>query len=356
MDNLKEIALVFLRLGTFAFGGPAAHIALMEKEFVEKRKWLDREEFLDMLGFTNLIPGPNSTEMALHLGYLRAKGKGMVVAGISFILPATIMVLALSAVLQTYGSLPSTSALMAGIVPVMLALIVNVALNLGKSQLRSPLNIALFAIALLLDILGWHELSILLTAGASAWIFSRLKANQTSALEPFSLLTLFWIFFKIGAILYGSGYVLLSFIKTEFLDTWQVLNLKQILDAITIGQITPGPVFTTATAIGYWLFGIPGGLVATLGIFLPSFLFILFLHPYFGKMRANPNLKILLQGITVASLALMVKVALDISLGQLSNPLMLLFFPALFLFMKTKLNPTWLILGGAAIGLLSSLF
>jgi chromate transporter len=355
MNPLKELLLVFLKLGTFAFGGPAAHIAMMEKEFVQKRQWLDKDEFMDLLGFTNLIPGPNSTEMALHIGYLRAKGKGMLIAGIGFILPAVFMVLGLAYILEEYGSLPSVTAFMDGIVPVMLALIVSVLISLGKNQLKDVTNIVLFIGAFVLSYFGLHEISILLIIAALALVIKSTGQTKLFVVEPFSIGLLFWVFFKIGAVLYGSGYVLLSFIKTEFLDTYGVLTLKQIMDAITIGQITPGPVFTTATAIGYWLFGVPGGIVATIGIFLPSFIFILVLHPYFEKMRTNKFLKILLEGVKVASLALMAKVALDIGIGYGFKPLMLLFIPALVLFIKTKINPTWLILGGASIGLLSSL-
>ena len=349
MNELKELALVFLKLGTLAFGGPAAHIAMMEKEFVEKRQWLSQDDFLTMMGFTNLIPGPNSTEMALHIGYLRAKGKGMLVAGFCFIMPAMLMVLGLSWVLVTYGSLPAVASALNGVGPVMLGLILSVIVKFAKPLLKTPFDWAL-TIGLLGLALVVNELAVLLIAGVLAFIGKKAKLY---VIEPISLLTLFLIFLKIGSILYGSGYVLLAFIKTEFMDVRQVLTLTEILDALTIGQLTPGPVFTTATAIGYLIHGVPGGIVATIGIFLPSFLLVYFLHPLFKKLSQMQSLKHFLDGLKQASLALMVKVALDIGIS-LSTTWFFILTPVTFLILwKTKTNPTWLILGGIGVGVLS---
>lgn len=349
MNELKELALVFLKLGTLAFGGPAAHIAMMEKEFVEKRQWLSQDDFLTMMGFTNLIPGPNSTEMALHIGYLRAKGKGMLVAGLCFILPATLMVLALSWILVTYGTLPAVANALNGVGPVMLGLILSVIVKFAKPLLKTPfdwaLTIGMFGLALVVN-----ELAVLLIAGVLAFLGKKAKLY---VIEPISLLTLFLIFLKIGSILYGSGYVLLAFIKTEFMDVRQVLTLTEILDALTIGQLTPGPVFTTATAIGYLIHGVPGGIVATIGIFLPAFLLVYFLHPLFKKLSQMASVKHFLDGLKLASLALMVKVALDVGIS-LSNSWFFILTPITFvILLKTKTNPTWLILGGIGIGILS---
>lgn len=349
MNELKELALVFLKLGTLAFGGPAAHIAMMEKEFVEKRQWLSQDDFLTMMGFTNLIPGPNSTEMALHIGYLRAKGKGMLVAGFFFIMPAMLMVLGLSWILVTYGSLPAVSNALNGVGPVMLGLILSVIVKFAKPLLKTPfdwaLTIGMFGLALVVN-----ELAVLLMAGVFAFLGQKAKLY---VIEPISLLTLFLIFLKIGSILYGSGYVLLAFIKTEFLDVRQVLSLTEILDALTIGQLTPGPVFTTATAIGYLIHGVPGGIVATIGIFLPSFLLVYFLHPLFKKLSQKQSLKTFLNGLKLASLALMIKVAADIGIS-LSNSWFFILTPLTFVVLwKTKTNPTWLILGGIGVGILS---
>lgn len=349
MNELKELALVFLKLGTLAFGGPAAHIAMMEKEFVEKRQWLSQDDFLTMMGFTNLIPGPNSTEMALHIGYLRAKGKGMLVAGLCFILPATLMVLALSWILVTFGTLPAVANALNGVGPVMLGLILSVIVKFAKPLLKTPfdwaLTIGMFGLALVVN-----ELAVLLVAGVLAFLGKKAKLY---VIEPISLLTLFLIFLKIGSILYGSGYVLLAFIKTEFMDVQQVLTLTEILDALTIGQLTPGPVFTTATAIGYLIHGVPGGIVATIGIFLPAFLLVYFLHPLFKKLSQMASVKHFLDGLKLASLALMVKVALDVGIS-LSNSWFFILTPITFVILwKTKTNPTWLILGGIGIGILS---
>lgn len=349
MNELKELALVFLKLGTLAFGGPAAHIAMMEKEFVEKRQWLSQDDFLTMMGFTNLIPGPNSTEMALHIGYLRAKGKGMLVAGLCFILPAMLMVLALSWVLVTYGSIPAVSSALNGVGPVMLGLILSVIVKFAKPLLKTPfdwaLTISMFGLALVVN-----ELAVLLMAGVLAFLGKKAKLY---VIEPISLLTLFLIFLKIGSILYGSGYVLLAFIKTEFMDVRQVLTLTEILDALTIGQLTPGPVFTTATAIGYLIHGVPGGIVATIGIFLPAFLLVYFLHPVFKKLSQMNAVKHFLDGLKLASLALMVKVALDVGIS-LSTSWFFVLTPITFVILwKTKTNPTWLILGGIGVGIIS---
>lgn len=350
MNKYIEIALIFSRLGTLAFGGPAAHIAMMETEFVEKRKWLDKDEFLNLIGFTNLIPGPNSTEMALHIGYIRGGALGMFVAGICFIVPAMTLVLILSYFLVKYGSLPSVDSLMNGIIPVMLAIVVSVLFNLGSKLLKDRLSFSLTIFAFSLAFMGYSEILILLGIGVLFYIIKKAPSFKAYSVEPFTMGLLFWTFLKIGAVLYGSGYVLLAFVKTEFLDTYQVLTLSQIMDAIAIGQVTPGPVFTTATAIGYMLFGVTGGIVATVGIFLPSFVLVIVLHPFFKKLSQNKHISIVLEGIKLASLALMANVALSIGTSFIAQPLFVLFPIALFFLMKTKVNPTWLILIGAIIG------
>jgi len=350
MNKYLEIALIFARLGTLALGGPAAHIAMMEKEFVEKRQWLDKDEFLNLIGFTNLIPGPNSTEMALHIGYVRGGALGMFIAGLCFIVPAMTMVLGLSYFLVEYGALPSVSSLMNGIIPVMLAIVVSVLYSLGSKLLNNQLAIILSIFAFSIAFSSTSEIIVLLCIGALYYVLKKSPSFKALSVEPFTLGLLFWTFLKIGSVLYGSGYVLLSFVKTEFLDTYQVLTLNQIMDAIAIGQVTPGPVFTTATAIGYMLFGVTGGLVATVGIFLPSFIFVIVLHPFFKKLSQNKQISIFLDGVKIASLALMANVALTIGKNYFAQPLFILFPLALYLLIKTKINPTWLILSGAIIG------
>jgi len=351
MTTLKELAIIFLKLGTFAFGGPAAHISMMENEFVEKRQWLSQDEFLTLMGFTNLIPGPNSTEMALHIGYLRAKGKGMLVAGICFILPATLMVLGLSYLWVTYGSIPTIYKTLLAVPPIMLGLILSVIVKFSKPLLKD-LSSWFFLSFIVISSFYFNELIVLLGAGL---ISLALSKRRTYVLEPISLMTLFWIFLKIGSLLYGSGYVLLAFLKSEFMDLRQVLTLNQLMDALTIGQLTPGPVFTTATAIGYLLHGWIGGIVATIAIFLPAFLLVYFLHPLFKKLSQNLSLKSFLEGLKLASVALMIKVAWDVTIASKDNLFLILAPLTLFLLIKTKINPTFLILSGIGCGYIVSL-
>jgi chromate transporter len=324
---------------------------MMENEFVEKRQWLSQDEFLTLMGFTNLIPGPNSTEMALHIGYLRAKGKGMLVAGISFILPATLMVLGLSYLWVAYGSIPTIYKTLLAVPPIMLGLILSVIVKFSKPLLKD-LASWFFLSFIVISSFYFNELIVLLGAGL---ISLALSKRRTYVLEPISLMTLFWIFLKIGSLLYGSGYVLLAFLKSEFMDLRQVLTLNQLMDALTIGQLTPGPVFTTATAIGYLLHGWIGGIVATIAIFLPAFLLVYFLHPLFKKLSQNLSLKSFLEGLKLASVALMIKVAWDVTLASKDNLFLILAPLTLFLLIKTKINPTFLILGGVGLGYIVSL-
>jgi len=350
--SLKELALIFLKLGSFAFGGPAAHIAIMEKEFVEKRQWLSQDEFLSMLGFTNLIPGPNSTEMALHIGYLRGKGRGLLVAGVSFILPAMIMVMILTALLNVYGSLSVVENALMAVVPVMIGLIISVIIKFSQPILKSAQD-WIVLILILVASFYMNELVLLVMAGG---LVALLDKKRAYVLEPISLMTLFLIFLKIGAILYGSGYVLLAYLKTEFLDLRQVLTLDQIMNALAIGQLTPGPVFTTATAIGFMTHGWLGGIVATVGIFLPSFILVQVLHPMFQKINRSPSFKSFLSGLKLASVALMIMVVLEISYGYRTNWLLILTPITAIILTKTKINPTILIISGVLIGVLLSLF
>lgn len=349
---MKELLFLFLRLGFLAFGGPAAHIAMLEHECVEKRNWLTKEEFLDLIAITNLIPGPNSTEMVLHMGYLRGKGKGMLVAGLAFILPAMFMVLVLAALLKNYGSLPSVSSILTSITPVIVALIASVGLKLSKNQLNQTKNILVFAFALVLSFLGIHEIAVLFITGFLYWSIHQLQ-NKLLVVEPLSLLGLFFIFLKIGSVLYGSGYVLLSFLNTELLNPGY-LGSQSIIDALTIGQLTPGPVFTTATAIGYFMHGIPGSLLATIGIFLPSFIFVYFLHPVFPKLKQNRHLKLILDGVRLASLALIFKVVFDLGV-KLDMIQASIAISSCAILLKTKLNPSWLIVLVGSVGFILSL-
>jgi len=352
---LQEVALVFLKLGVFAFGGPAAHIAMMEEEVVRRRKWLGKEEFMDMLGFTNLIPGPNSTEMAIHLGFMRAGRAGLFLAGASFILPAAIITGLLAYVYQTYGTIPSVAYVFDGIKPVILAVVAQAIFRLGQTALKKLDTFLLFALAFLGAMLGLPE--ILLLFGAGIVLLCKRKLGEsgfkTLAVEPITLGTLFLIFLKIGTVLYGSGYVLIAFLESELVKGVPALTARQLLDAVAVGQFTPGPVFTTATFVGYLLHGFPGAVLSTVGIFLPSFLLVLLLRPVMAKMRASITLSHALDGVNTASLALMAAVAVKLGIQTLiSWPYIALFAASAILLIRFRVSSALLILGGAAAGLL----
>jgi chromate transporter len=373
---LAEVARLFLKLGCIAFGGPAAHIALMREEVVRRRKWIDDQHFLDLLGATNLIPGPNSTELAIHLGYLRAGWRGLIVAGALFIAPAMLIVLALAWAYVRFGSLPQAAWLLYGIKPVILAVVAQALWNLGRTAIKGPLTALVGAGALALFVVGFNEIAILLIGGLVV-LMARLLARrgarsigqppagllallpgsatllglaQTSA--PVSLLRLFLIFLKIGSVLYGSGYVLLAFLRTDLVVRTGWLTDQQLLDAVAIGQFTPGPVFTTATFIGYLIGGWPGAILATIGIFLPSFIFVAASNPLIPRIRRSWWAGPLLDGVNVASLALMAAVTWQLAGAALRDPLTIgLALLAGALLLRTKINSAWLVLGGGLIGL-----
>ena len=361
-DRLREVAAYFVRLGFTAFGGPAAHIALMRDELVKRRAWLTDEEFLDLLGATNLIPGPNSTEMAIHLGYRRAGWPGLIAGGLGFIVPAMLIVLALAWAYVEYGTTPQATALLYGIQPVIIAIVAQALWELGRKAVKDRLTALVGATALLLYALGVEELPLLFGSALLVALIRNRTAFQRRVsflllpsslfLQPFDLSTLFWTFLKIGSVLYGSGYVLLAFLRADFVERLGWLTDKQLLDAIGVGQVTPGPVFTTATFIGYVLGGMPGALLATLGIFLPAFFFVAVSAPFLARLRASSWASGLLDGVTVASLALMAAVTAQLAgsalVDALTIAMALLSFVAMIRF---RLNATWLVLGGAALGL-----
>ncbi|MGC5325293.1 chromate efflux transporter [Brevibacillus sp. SYSU BS000544] len=368
--RLIEISKVFLTLGTIAFGGPAAHIAMMSKEIVEKRKWISRQRFLDLLGSVNLIPGPNSTELAIHLGFHRGRWAGLVLAGSCFILPAMLIVLILAFLYVKYEHMPQLSWLLYGIKPVILAIVLQALWNLGLSAIRTKTSIAIVLAVIILTMAGFHELVLLVLAGSISMIignWQKVKNNTHtlsapllafslgSAIEPKiagATSQLFWIFLKIGSILYGSGYVLLAFLQKDFVDRLGVLSSQQLLDAVAIGQFTPGPVFTTATFIGYLISGVPGALMGTLGIFLPSFVFVAVLTFWMDKLRTNPWVASFIDGVTVASLALMAMVSLKLGVAAVIDiPTAILLICGLVTVFRFKLNSAWLVLAGGLIGL-----
>ena len=372
-SSLPEIIRLFLRLGATAFGGPAAHIALMHNEVVERRKWLTEQQFLDLLGATNLIPGPNSTEMAIHLGYLRGGLPGLIAAGASFILPAMLIVMGMAWVYTRFGSTPEAAWLLYGIKPVIIAVILQALWNLGKSAVKDELTASTGLAVLVLYLVGVNELALLFGGGALVLLvknwqraragkipgvkvllpFLPVGAAAAAAAVPFSLPVLFLTFLKIGSILYGSGYVLLAFLRADFVQRLGWLSEAQLIDAIAVGQVTPGPVFTTATFIGYLLGGIPGAVLATLGIFLPAFIFVAVTNPYIPRLRQSPWTAALLDGVNVASLGLMAGVTLQLGRASLVDPLTIVMgLVSLVLLIRYKINATWLVLGGAAIGMI----
>jgi chromate transporter len=371
-QRLTEVVGLFLKLGMTAFGGPAAHIAMMHDETVKRRKWLSDQEFLDLVGATNLIPGPNSTEMAIHIGFLRAGWPGLIIGGTCFIVPAMLIVLLLAWMYVRFGATPQAEWLLYGIKPVVIAIIVQALWNLGQKAVQGVLTATVAVIVIVLYFVGINEIALLFVGGLMVMLimnYRRLRRRIVAIFIPlssvgilsyvsipFSLLQLFLTFLKIGAVLYGSGYVLLAFLRADFVARLGWLTDQQLIDAIAIGQVTPGPVFTTATFIGFVLGGVPGALLATLGIFLPSFIFVAISNPLIPRIRNSSWVSGLLDGVNVASLGLMAAVTWQLGRASLTGILTILIALSSFvLLMWFKVNSTWLILGGGLIGLLSTM-
>ncbi|HTS90103.1 MAG TPA: chromate efflux transporter [Gemmatimonadales bacterium] len=374
--RLWEVAALFLRLGTVAFGGPAAHIALMQDEVVRRRGWLTQDEFLDYLGATNLIPGPNSTEMAIHIGLTRAGRAGLVVAGACFILPASLIVTALAWAYVRFGTLPAAAGFLYGVKPVVIAIVLQALWRLGRTAVKTPALLVLGLAAVVATVLGINELWVLFGAGAlmglAAWRSGRPVAAggllpvravagtaslvALSTAVPLSLWKLFGIFVKIGAVLFGSGYVLLAFLRADLVVRLGWLSERQLLDAVAVGQFTPGPLFTTATFVGYVLAGTRGAAIATAGIFLPAFVFVALSGPIVPRLRRSPVAARVLDGVNVASLALMAVVTWQLGRAALVDVVtwVMAGLSALILF-RYRLNSAWLILGGAVAGLVVAL-
>lgn len=365
-SKLKEVALVFFKLGCFAFGGPAAHIAMMEDEIIEKRKWMTRDYFLDLIGTTNLIPGPNSTEMTMHCGYERAGKVGLFVAGIAFIFPATFITALLAYLYVKYGQLPEVEPFIYGIKPAVLAIIASAILKLGKKAIKSTELIIIGVLVLVVSLLGVNEVIALLAAGVLGMLYFYIKSKTVSNLNSISplilflgfnttiakvtTLKLFLIFLKVGAILYGSGYVLFAYLDAE-LVTRGLMTRAELIDAIAIGQFTPGPVLSTSTFIGYQLSGFTGALVATAGIFLPSFLFVLILNPFIPRMQKSRILRYFLDSVNVAAVAVMLAVLIIMAKDTLVEwQGLVISLIAVFLTFKTKISTIWTIVIGAVLG------
>jgi chromate transporter len=371
MTTLGELARLFLRLGTIGFGGPAAHIALMEDEVVRRRGWLTREEFLDYVGATNLIPGPNSTELAITIGHLRAGWRGLVVAGASFILPAAIIVGVIAWAYTRFGQLPAIVAVMAGVKPVVIAVVVQALWRLTKSAVKSHALAVLGVAACAAAAMGMNELLVLLVAAVAAAATTlsdrrqrRVIGAPLAAIKPAAALgvaalapvaaspwPLFAIFLKIGSVLFGSGYVLLAFLRADFVHRLGWLTEQQLLDAVAVGQVTPGPVFTTATFIGYVLAGVPGAVASTVGIFLPAFVFVAISGPLIPRIRESRIAAAALDGVNVASLALMATVTWQLGRAAIIDlPSAAVALVSAILLFTTRINIVWLIMGGAIVG------
>lgn len=341
---LAEVASLALRLGFTAFGGPAAHISMLRDEVVVRRRWMSDEQFVDLLGATNLIPGPNSTEMVIHCGFLRAGWRGLIVGGACFILPAAAIVLALAWAYVRYGGMPAVEWMLYGIKPVIIAIIVQAIFGLSRTALKNTGLAVLGAIAFALYLAGVNELVVLFGAGAIVML-TRWRTQSVFFAMP---VTLFLVFLKIGAVLYGSGYVLLAFLRNEFVERLGWLTEQQLLDAVAVGQFTPGPVFTTATFIGYVIGGWPGAALATIGIFLPSFVFVAISNPLIPRMRRSAPLAALLDGVNAGALGLMAGVTWQLGRAAITDVFtaVLAIFAAIVL-LRWKINSAWLVIAGA---------
>lgn len=372
--SLLELARLYLKLGAVAFGGPPAHIAMMEDEVVSRRGWLTREQFLDFLGATNLIPGPNSTEMAIHVGRVRAGWPGLLIAGCSFILPASIMVTALAWAYVRFGSLPQVSGVLYGVKPIVIALIVQAVLKLGKSAVKSTWLGIVGALAAVATALGVDQLAVLAGGGVLAglcfyWLRSRKQASSpvaafvtggiglagitagTGLVVPFSFAALFFVFLKIGAILFGGGYVLVALIRSNLVAHLGWISERQLLDAIAMGQVTPGPLSTAATFIGYLLGGFPGAVIATVAIFLPAFFFVAISGPLVPRLRRSPLAGAVLDGVNVAAMALIAVVTWPLFRSAVVDwTTLVLSVVSFLLLIRYRVNSVWLVLGGAVIG------
>lgn len=368
--SLVELAAVFLRLGLTAFGGPAAHIAIMEQELVRRRGWLTHERFLDLLGAANLIPGPSSTELAIYIGYERAGLRGLILGGTCFILPAALLVGAIAWAYLRFGSLPVLTGILYGIKPVVIGVVVQALWGLApKAIRRSRLLAAIGVAACVAAALGADALGVIVGAGALSVIARRATPGPADGTRAFALapalggaaggaasvglLPLFLTFVKIGAVVFGSGYVLLAFLRADLVDRMHWLTERQLLDAVAVGQVTPGPVFTTATFIGYVLGGVRGAVVATVGIFLPGFVLVAVTRPLIARVRRSPFASAFLDGVNVASVALMAVVTVQLAHAALVDvPAVLIAGIGALLLIRWKVNSTWLVAGGAAVGAL----
>jgi chromate transporter len=367
--SYSELARLFVRLSLTAFGGPVAHIALAQDEIVTRRKWLTHEHYLDLIAATNLIPGPNSTEVMIHVGYTLRGIPGAILTGVCFITPTFLLTLALAILYVSSGTIPAVEALLWGIKPVIVAVIANAGVRLVPSALKSPLLWATFGVAVVAILLGVPEVIAMLGAGLiyaliqvrrsipiiGALFFMQTTGTRASAFE------VFFYFLKIGSVLFGSGYVLIAYIQQDLVNSFKWLSARELLDAIAIGQITPGPVSTTATVVGYIVAGLPGAFAATFGIFLPSFVLVILTAPLIPRMRRSRFMSGLLDGVNAGVIAALLITVIHLAseavqplngLAATSIIAVVIALLALVALIRFRINTTWLILAGAVVGLL----
>jgi chromate transporter len=361
---VKELALIFLRLGTTAFGGPAAHIAMMEDEFVRRRSWLTSEQFLDLVSASSLIPGPSSTEIAIYIGYRRAGWRGLLIAGICFILPAAMIVTAIAWAYVRFGKLPAVGGALYGVKAVIIAIVGFALAAFARTAIKTRWLMLLGILAAIASAFGIPPIAVLLGTGVTTALaraaHGREKRSAMLILPALAvpaststggLAKLFFIFLKIGAVVFGSGYVLLAFLRADLVEKTHWLTESQLIDAVAVGQFTPGPVFTTATFIGYLLAGIAGAIVATIGIFLPSFLLVAASGPLIPKLRRSPIASAFLDGVNVASLALMGVVSVQLGRAAIVDvPTLILALVSAAMLWRWRVNSAWLVLGGGLAG------
>ena len=364
-NSVFEVAKLFFKLGSIAFGGPAAHVAMMEDEVVKKRKWMTHQHFLDLMGATNLIPGPNSTEMTMHCGHERAGVKGMIAAGASFIFPAVVITMVFAWLYQQYGQLPAVEPYIYGIKPAVIAIIISAVYKLGKKALKSTELGILGTITLGATLMGVHEIVALFGCGVLGLVLYLAKnaKNTANSIVPILMLQptiaqvgtlkVFWTFLKVGSLLYGGGYVLFAFLDAELVSTG-LLTRQQLIDAVAVGQFTPGPVLSTATFIGWQLNGFWGALAATIGIFLPSFVFVAILNPIIPKLRKSAVISAFLDAVNIAAVAVIVAVCIEMGKDTLTDWRTILIAVAsiVIVFGFKKLNSAFVVLGGAVLGFL----
>lgn len=365
--QIKEIARLFFKLGVIGFGGPAAHIAMMQREVVAKRQWMSDQQFLDLLGATNLIPGPNSTELAIHIGYDKGGWKGLLVAGLCFIFPAVLITGIFAYFYQKYGQIPEVSPFLYGIKPAIIAIIIGAIYPLFLKAIKNVYLGVIAIAAVVLSLLGINEIFLLVGAGFFMLLVKNFRQSRSmKSFVPLALFpvlhgsflstinqSLFWTFLKIGSILYGSGYVLFAFLDTELVDKG-LLTRIQLMDAIAVGQFTPGPVFSSVTFIGYQINGFSGAIVSTLAIFIPSFIFVALIHPLMKFIRNNQSFAAFLNGVNVASVAIILSVCIIMGKETITDwrNIAIALISAVLVFQFKKINSAFIVLFGSIIGCL----